>query len=164
MLPFFSEFSFIQKILYVLYVMLFAAFSISMPILYFMGIIRRKYVVKAELISWRHNKYSSDITCDIGITNLAQPPFLIKSIYIKPAFNSSSFRKKRYVGTIQSDKKVNQFPLSLSVLQKKKITISFSVDLSHYYHEEYESKDAKQWTLIFKTNRLERNFKIDAPF
>lgn len=160
----FSEFSLILKIIYVTYITLVVAISLTLPVLYVFALVRKKYVVKAQLLSWKHDKYSCEITCDIGITNLAQPPFLVKGIYIKPAFNSSSFRKIKYVGIIASDNEAAQLPLSFSVLQKKKVTVSFPIDLSNYYDDKKHGKATKQWTLIFSTNRLQRNFKIDAPF
>jgi len=136
-------------------------FFIGMSMLYFVSIYRKKYMLKVELLKWKHNKYSSEISCDIGITNISKPTFLINGVYIKPAYSSSAFSKKRYMGTIEK----GNFPISFSTLQRKKFSISFPIDLSSYYDiDENNSKTNKQWLLILKTNRLEREFRIDAPF
>jgi len=155
-----SDYNMLAKILYILYIMIVGAFSIGLPVLYFISIYKKKYMLKAELLKWKHNKYSSEISCDIGITNISKPTFLINEVYIRPAYSSSAFSKKRYMGTIDKGK----FPISFSMLQKKKLSVSFPIDLSSYYDiNEKPSKTDKQWLLILKTNRLERDFRIDAP-
>ncbi len=157
----FSEPSLFLNILYGINVILMSAFSIGLPLLCFASIYKKKYSIKAELLSWKHDKYSSKISCDIGITRLSKPPFLVNAVYIKPAYSSSAFSKRRYIGDIEK----GNFPVFISTLQKRKISVSFPIDLSSYYDiNKNISKANKQWLLILKTNRLERAFRIDAPF
>jgi len=160
-----SDFNILQKFLFSIYAVAMAAFSIGLPVLYFVGIYKRKYTVKAELLSWKYDKYSTNITCDIGLTSLSNSPFLINGICIKPAYNSSAFNKKRYEAAIESGKDTDGFPIYFSTLQRRKISVSFPIDLSSYYDiNENNSKAKKPWLLILKTNRLEREFRIDSPF
>jgi hypothetical protein len=118
-------------------------------------------MVNTELLLWKHDRYSSNIICDIGLTNLSGHSVLITDVYIKPAYSCDYFTRNRYKGEVGNV----TFPISLSSLQKKKISVSFPIDLSNYYvADEKNIRANKPWLLILKTNHLQRSFTIDAPF
>lgn len=157
----FENYPMLQKILFVIYMPIMWFMALGLPALWCIAIYKKKYMVNAELLLWKHDRYSSNIICDIGLSNLSGHSVLVTDVYIKPAYSCDYFTRERYKGEVWKVR----FPTSLSSLQKKKISISFPIDLSNYYAvNEKNTKANKPWLLILKTNHLERAFTIDAPF
>ena len=148
--------------LYTLFIIAVFAMFLGFPVLYFVDIYKKKHIIQAELISWTINKYSSDISGNIEITNLTSPTLFIKKIYVRPSTNTTAFSKIKYSGRIEPNQNTVSFPITLSMLDKKSVSVVFPIDISGYY-EFMSNPSNRPWTLILKTNRLGRKYRISTP-